>query len=90
MPCDTCAELGARAYGYTKGGRPEDDIALPPAAAKLRDFGRDRDFRECPTCGDLFSYKSTHDYFVNGDEDDETLTRLAPDQAAEVRARTPT
>ncbi len=86
MPCDTCAELGDRKYAYRKGGRPEDDIDFPPAAEKLRWLGRSRDFRECPTCGDLFRHESSHDYFVNGDEDDQTLTRLTPDQASEVRA----
>ncbi|MBM3297077.1 MAG: hypothetical protein FJY83_05690 [Candidatus Aminicenantes bacterium] len=37
--------------------------------------------RCCPKCGALYDYFRSHEYMVNGAEDEETLTRLAAEKA---------
>lgn len=39
--------------------------------------------RRCPHCGALFRYLQSHEYMINGTEDEEELIRLAPPQALE-------
>ncbi len=38
-------------------------------------------WRRCPHCGTLYRYLQSHEYLVNGTEDEEELSRLAPPQA---------
>lgn len=37
--------------------------------------------RRCPLCGTYYQYDWSHEYLVNGSEDEEVLTRLTPAQA---------
>ena len=92
-PCPVCGELGAEEYARQKWGWPEHDTALPPAAGRLdtvRDLGsegsRARELRRCPACGSWFLYRSDYEYLANGSEDEQTLTRLGPDEAAALLA----
>lgn len=91
--CPTCGELGPEEQARQKWGWPEHDTALPAAAGRLetvRDLGsagsRTRELRRCPTCGAWFLYRTDYEYLTNGSEDEQTLTRLEPAEAAELLA----
>jgi hypothetical protein len=68
---------------------PQYDQPLPAAAAKLTvlpDLDPKADpekqqLRRCPNCGTLYRYLRSHEYMINGTEDEEELTRLTPSQA---------
>jgi hypothetical protein len=80
--CEICRELGEHQSSFTKAGRPEDDYAmsgpvdrleaLPPPAINIQ---------RCPICGTCYQYEYTYEYYVNGSEDSEDLTRLTPVEA---------
>jgi len=45
-------------------------------------FGsRLRQLRQCPLCKTIYLYTTDYEYLVNGSEDEQTLTRLAPAEA---------
>ena len=91
--CEDCGALGPYESGYTKYGRPADDRPLPPAAARLvtvcgwQAGGRGEELRRCPSCGAWFRWHLTYEFYVNGSEDEETLTRLSDEEAVGLRAR---
>jgi hypothetical protein len=68
---------------------PQLDRPLPEAAARLTilpatDPQADHEkqqVRRCPHCGTLYRYLISHEYLVNGTEDEEELSRLSPAQA---------
>ena len=87
--CSICSELADEEAAFQKYGWPEDDTYLPKAAGKLtvvKDFkpysDRKLQLRQCPECGTYYLYRSDYEYFVNGSEDEEYLTRLS-DEAAQ-------
>jgi hypothetical protein len=91
--CGVCSSLSDTEYAYRKYGWPEHDSYLPDAAYALvimRDFkplsDRKMQLRQCPGCGSWFLYRSDYEYLVNGTEDEEFLTRLTEQEAAEYRA----
>lgn len=90
LSCAICSGLQERQCSYHKYGWEENDIDLPEAARHLtvvRDFdpnaSRLLQLKQCPDCGTFYLYKTDYEYLVNGSEDEEILTRLTPEQAAE-------
>ena len=84
--CEICRELEDRHEADQKEGWPEDDTFLPKAALRLtpssaRKHNRSSRFtllQRCPICGAPYEYRFDYEYFPNGCEDSETLTRLTP------------
>ncbi|MDD3515775.1 hypothetical protein SDC9_44174 [bioreactor metagenome] len=90
--CEVCSGLSDSEYAYSKFGWPEHDTFLPEAAEKLvivKDFqplgSRKLQLRQCPSCGAWFLYRTDYEYLTNGTEDEEFLTRLTEEEAAEYR-----
>ena len=88
--CGTCSGLKDEEYAFLKCGRPESSTTLPAAFKFLkvvRDFkpmsSRALQLRRCPECGAYYLYRSDYEYLTNGTEDEEFLTRLTEEQAAE-------
>ncbi len=87
--CDLCNQLRDHETSYSKYGSPDDDRPLPEAAAKLtvlktlntKDLDKTH-VRRCPRCGTLYRYLASHEYFINGSEDEEMLTRMTTEEAA--------
>lgn len=93
-PCFICSQLGDQETAYQKFGWEETNTVLPAAANALtvkRDFkpysSRKLQLRRCPECGGYYLYSSDYEYLVNGSEDEETLTRLTAEQAADYLNR---
>jgi hypothetical protein len=87
--CPICSQLRNVETSFYKYAAPEYDRPLPAAAALLKIVqwleGEDTEryhIRRCPSCASLYTYQLTYEYLVNGSEDEETLTRLAPAEAA--------
>ena len=85
MICPACGPLKDVECSYSKYGAPEYDRPLPAAAAGLIVMNipaepdpEKRHVRRCPVCGALYAYLSWHEYVINGTEDEEELTRMAP------------
>ena len=92
--CPVCSSLKAVETSFSKYGAPDLDRPLPEAAARLIrvhlvgiEAAEKSHVRRCPVCASLFSYRLIYEYQVNGSEDEETLTRLSPDEAAAFRRR---
>jgi hypothetical protein len=90
QPCPLCSSLRDEQYAFQKFGAPEQDTSLPAAAGSLvlvRDVGsrgsRELQLWQCPACGTYFLYRTDYEYLVNGTEDEQFLTRLTHEQAAE-------
>ncbi len=90
--CEVCSGLSDSEYAYSKFGWPEHDTFLPEAAQNLvlvKDFrplgSRKLQLRQCPSCGAWFLYRTDYEYLTNGTEDEEFLTRLTEEEAAEYR-----
>ena len=88
--CSICSGLSDSESAFQKYGREEDNTYLPTAAGLLtvvRDIkpnsSRKLQLQQCPECGTYYLYKSDYEYLVNGTEDEEDLTRLTDEQAAE-------
>ena len=87
--CTICSQIKDFEVAGQKYGWPENDTSLPAAAASLiqvRELvpfdSRTLDLRRCPQCGTHYLYKTDYEYLVNGTEDEQSLTRLTPEQAA--------
>ena len=92
--CPLCSALADEEHAFQKFGRDTDNTYLPAAAGALtlvRDFrpysSRKQQLWRCPQCGRHYLYTSDYEYLVNGSEDEEHLTRLTDDQAAETLNR---
>lgn len=93
-PCRVCSNLSDQEYATQKYGWEENDTYLPAAAARLnvvRDFrpydSRKLQLQQCPECGAYYLYRTDYEYLVNGSEDEEYLTRLTEEQAADYLNR---
>lgn len=85
--CRICTHLHDTEKSFVKFGWDEQNTYLPEAAKELveaedtRPPGKDRHhIKRCPVCGRLYRYDLAYEYLVNGSEDEETLTRLTPDE----------
>ena len=83
--CPACGTLQDVETSFSKHLAPELDRPLPAAVRGLVVLSRaDRpgaDAREvwrCPRCGALYDYVQTHEYLINGTEEEETLARMDP------------
>lgn len=92
--CALCARLRDQEYAFQKYGREEDNTYLPAAANSLivvldmQPYGsRKLQLQQCPGCGTYYLYRTDYEYLVNGSEDEEFLTRLTSEQAAEHLGR---
>ena len=90
--CEVCSGLSDSEYAYSKFGWPEHDTFLPDAAqnlVKVKDLrplgSRKLLLLQCPACGAWFLYRTDYEYLTNGTEDEEFLTRLTEEEAAEYR-----
>lgn len=87
--CAICSQIKDFEVAGQKYGWPENDTSLPAAAASLvqvRELvpsdSRTLDLWRCPQCGTHYLYKTDYEYLVNGTEDEQSLIRLTPEQAA--------
>lgn len=87
--CPICGELKEIETSFSKYLAPEQDRPLPPAASQLvavatprPEAANARQIRRCPSCGALFEYTQSHEYMINGTEDEEELRRMPADEAA--------
>ena len=94
LNCSICSSLADYESAYQKNGRPEDDTFLPAAFNSLqvvRDFkqhsSRKLQLQQCPQCATYYLYRTDYEFLVNGSEDEEELTRLTDEAAAEYLAR---
>ncbi|MBP6469683.1 MAG: hypothetical protein KBE23_07245 [Chloroflexi bacterium] len=92
--CRICSGLSNEEYASQKYGWEQDNTYLPAAAGSLilvRDFqpygSRKLQLEQCPECSAYYLYRSDYEYLVNGSEDEEFLTRLSGEQAAEYLNR---
>ena len=87
--CPICSQLKEVETSFHKYLAPDYDRPLPEAAARLQrvpfldeEDAERRHVRRCPSCASLYTYLLSSEYMINGNEDEETLTRLTPDEAA--------
>lgn len=92
--CAICGELAGEEVATQKYGWPQSDTFLPVESGKLtvvRDFrpndSRALQLRQCPACGTYYLYRTDYTYLAGGSEDEEYLTRLTNDEAAEYLDR---
>ena len=88
--CSMCSSLADYESGYQKYGHAEGNTYLPAAADSLqvvRDFkpygSRKLQLQQCPQCATYYLYRTDYEFLVNGSEDEEELTRLTAEEAAE-------
>lgn len=87
--CGICSQLSNKESAFQKFGS-DYGTSLPEASEKLEvviDFkpnsGRKLQLKKCPECGTYYLYKTDYDYYINGSEDEQELTRLTESQASE-------
>ena len=92
--CSICSQLADYESADQKYGHEEENTYLPAAAQSLkivRDFqpygSRKLQLWRCPQCGTYYRYQTDYTFLVNGTEDEEYLTRLTEEQAAEYLNR---
>ncbi len=88
--CSICSRLADQEYACQKYGWEEDNTYLPAPAGRLtviKDFkpysSRKLQLQQCPKCSTYYRYRTDYEYLVNGSEDEEYLTRLSDEEAAE-------
>ena len=92
--CGICSGLSDQEYASQKYSWEQYNTHLPAAASHLkvvRDFrpydSRKLQLQQCPECGTYYLYRTDYEFFVNGPEDEEYLTRLTEEQATEYLNR---
>jgi hypothetical protein len=82
-PCETCSFIREELWANT--GRGE---SLYPELGRLvgLDLDNRNDLHECPDCGALFEWADLSQLSGSGNNDEERLTRLNPEQQATARA----
>src|SRR5262245_46978905 len=92
--CGICSYLADQEMAFQKHGHEADNSYLPAAAGGLivvKDFkpysSRQLQLKRCPECGTYYLYQTDYEFLVNGSEDEESLTRLTEEQAAEYLNR---
>lgn len=94
--CSICSQLADYNRGFQKFGREEEDTSLPEAAGRLKDIAEVRPganrspvLDQCPECGTYYLYKVEYEFLADGSEDEQILTRLTDQEAAEILASIP-
>jgi len=92
--CSICSQLADYESADQKYGHEEENTYLPAAAQSLkivRDFqpygSRKLQLQQCPECQTYYLYRTDYEFLVNGSEDEEELTRLTTEEAAEYLER---
>jgi hypothetical protein len=92
--CSICSQLADYESADQKYGHEEGNTYLPAAANSLtvvRDFkpysNRKLQLQRCPQCETYYLYRTDYEFLVNGSEDEEELTRLTDEEAAEYLER---
>jgi hypothetical protein len=90
QPCPICSQLSEQEYAYQKYGSEQNNTYLPSATAQLilmKDFdpysSRKKQLWQCSICATYYFYRTDYEYLVNGSEDEEILSRLSAQQAAQ-------
>lgn len=88
--CGICSQLKERELGRQTHGRPEEDTSLPDAARLLRNVRelepgsvRYTWLRQCPECATYYLHRNDYEYLATGSEEEQVLTRLTDEKAAE-------
>lgn len=92
-PCPTCGPIGKEAAAIWKESDPDwvgTHSSIPSSASRLvhvagdkdAPSGRGRGLRRCPDCGAWFLWVRSYEFLANGSEDEETLTRIDDETAA--------
>jgi hypothetical protein len=88
--CSICSQLKDHELGLQTHGRPEEDTFLPDVARHLKNIrelkpGSDRYtlLRQCPECETYYIHNVDYEYLATGSEDEQSLTRLTDEKAAE-------
>ena len=94
MNCSICSQLEDHQFGRQTHGRPEEDTFLPDAARRLENIRELKPgsvrytwLRRCPECATYYLHKTDYEYLATGSEDEQSLTRLTDEQAAEYLSR---
>jgi hypothetical protein len=93
--CRICSQLADYERGFQRRGHEEEDTFLPAAADSLevaRDLkpgGGNRllQLKQCPECGTYYRYETDYEFLLFGSEDEQKLTRLTEEEAAEYLQR---
>jgi len=88
--CSICSQWKDHEFGRQTHGRPEEDTFLPDAARHLKNVRelepgsvRYTWLRQCPECATYYLHRTGYEYLASGSEDEQTLTRLTDEKAAE-------
>ena len=92
MACSICSQLRDYERGFQVGGREAEDTFLPGASAQLKNVceiypggNRTPVLQQCPECGTHYLYETEYEFLVSGSEDEQRLTRLTAEQAAQYK-----
>ncbi|HWS99467.1 MAG TPA: hypothetical protein VN256_04275 [Pyrinomonadaceae bacterium] len=92
--CSICSQLEDHEFGRQTHGRPEEDTFLPDAARRLENIRELKPgsvrytwLRQCPECATYYLHRTDYEYLATGSEDEQILTRLTDEQAAEYLAQ---
>lgn len=88
--CSICSQLADFHYALQKHGREDEDTFLPKAVAGLRMVrelepgnARSPELLQCPECGTYYLFEVEYEYLATGSEDEQRLTRLSAEEAAQ-------
>ena len=92
--CSICSQLRDHEFGRQTHGRPEEDTFLPDAARHLKNVRELKPgsvrytwLRRCPECATYYLHRTGYEYLASGSEDEQFLTRLTDEKAAEYLAQ---
>ena len=92
--CSICSQLKDSEYALQTHGRPEQDTFIPKIAAKFKHVrevkpGRRRYMAlvKCQECATYYTYGTDYEYLATGSEDEQFLTRLTDEEAADYLAQ---
>jgi len=81
--CKICCRLKDVEEGYQKYGHDDENYFIPSAAHELlgwesfsQDMNKKDPIKTCPICERQYRYEHSYDWYSNGGEDEEKLTRL--------------
>jgi hypothetical protein len=90
ISCAVCSRLKNEERSFYKYAAPQYDNPLPGASQLLKtvpgvrgEIDEKDQIRVCPDCNQLYHYKVSYEYHVNGSEDEELLTRLTEAETGE-------
>lgn len=92
--CSNCSQLKDYHYAIQTHGRPEEDTFIPKIAEKFKHVrevkpsrGRYMALVKCHECATYYTYGTDYEYLATGSEEEQFLTRLSDEEAAEYLAQ---